>query len=65
MMTFKEILKNTEDQVLKGLILKVKNETMKKDISWHETYPHLLELLKYDENIFDQVIRLVLNKQFK
>jgi hypothetical protein len=64
-MTFKEILKNTEDQVLKGLILKVKNETMKKEISWHDVRPHLSELLKYDENIFNQVVRLVLNKQFK
>ena len=64
-MTFKEILENTEDQGLKGLILKVKNETMKKDISWHDVHPHLLELLKYDENIFNQVVRLVLNKQFK
>ena len=65
MMSFKEILKNTDDQVLKGLILKVKNETMKKDISWRGVYPHLLELLKYEEDIFNKVIRLVLNKQFK
>jgi len=65
MMSFKGILKNTDDQVLKGLILKVKNETMKKDISWQGVYPHLLELLKYEEDIFNKVIRLVLNKQFK
>ena len=31
-MSFKEILKNTDNQILKGLILKVKNESMKKDI---------------------------------
>ena len=35
-MTFKDILTNLDDQVLKGLVLKVKNECMKKDIKWSE-----------------------------
>ena len=46
MVSFKEILINVDDQILKGLILKLKNESMKKEIFWHDLRPHLLELLK-------------------
>jgi hypothetical protein len=65
MVSFKEILTNVDDQILKGLILKVKNESMKKEIFWHDLRPHLLELLKYDEDVFNKVLLLVLNKKYK
>ena len=55
-MSFKEILKNTNDQVLKGLILKVKNESMKKDMLWPELRIFLKDLKDYDEEIFLKVL---------
>ncbi|MEE2974843.1 MAG: hypothetical protein VX343_00065 [Thermodesulfobacteriota bacterium] len=64
-MTFKEILKQTDDQVLKGLILKVKNETMKDDIEWKIVRKTLKELLEYDEIIFSSVVALIVNKKYK
>mgnify|MGYP001210899372 CR=1 len=64
-MTFKEILKQTDDQVLKGLILKVKNETMKDDIEWKIVRETLKELLEYDEIIFSSVVALIVNKKYK
>ena len=64
-MTFKEILKQTDDQVLKGLILKVKNETMKDDIEWKIVRKTLKELLEYDEIIFSSVVALTVNKKYK
>ena len=64
-MTFKEILKQTDDQVLKGLILKVKNETMQDDIEWKLVRQHLKELLEYDEIIFSSVVALIVNKKYK
>ncbi|GIR28999.1 hypothetical protein CM15mP43_06230 [bacterium] len=51
-MSFKEILKNTDNQILKGLILKVKNESMKKDIKFSDLRKNLLELMEYDEKVF-------------
>ena len=64
-MTFKEILKQTDDQVLKGLILKVKNETMKDNIEWKIVRKTLKELLEYDEIIFSSVVALIVNKKYK
>ena len=64
-MTFKEVLKQTDDQVLKGLILKVKNETMKDDIEWKIVRKTLKELLEYDEIIFSSVVALIENKKYK
>ena len=46
-MTFKDILTNLDDQVLKGLVLKVKNECMKKDIQWSEVRVFLKNLKDY------------------
>jgi len=64
-MTFKEILNKTDDQILKGLILKVKNEAMKDDITWKDLRNHLQKLLEYDEQIFSLVVNLVVNKKYK
>ena len=64
-MSFKEILKNTENQILKGLILKVKNESMKKDIKFSDLRKNLLELMEYDEKVFFDVIKLVTRKKYK
>ena len=61
-MSFKEILKNTDNQILKGLILKVKNESMKKDIKFSDLRKNLLELMEYDEKVFFDVIKLVTRK---
>ena len=57
-MSFKEILKNTDNQILKGVILKVKNESMKKDIKFSDLRKNLLELMEYDEKVFFDVIKL-------
>ena len=62
---FKDITNKTNDQVLKGLILKVKNESQKRDISFSDVRPHLLDLLNYDKKIFDDVIFLVLNNKYR
>ena len=64
-MSFKEILKNNDNQILKGLILKVKNESMKKDIKFSDLRKNLLELMEYDENVFFDVIKLVTRKKYK
>ena len=64
-MSFKEILKNTDNQILKGLILKVKNESMKKDIKFSDLRKNLLELMEYDEKVFFYVIKLVTRKKYK
>ena len=64
-MSFKEILNNTDNQILKGLILKVKNESMKKDIKFSDLRKNLLELMEYDEKVFFDVIKLVTRKKYK
>ena len=64
-MSFREILKNTNNQILKGLILKVKNESMKKDIKFSDLRKNLLELMEYDEKVFFDVIKLVTRKKYK
>ena len=64
-MSFKEILKNTDNQILKGFILKVKNESMKKDIKFSDLRKNLLELMEYDEKVFFDVIKLVTRKKYK
>ena len=64
-MTFKDILNNLDDQVLKGLVLKVKNECMKKDIQWSEVRVFLKNLKDYDEQIFLAVLNLVIEKKYK
>ena len=64
-MSFKEILKTTDNQILKGLILKVKNESMKKDIKFSDLRKNLLELMEYDEKVFFDVIKLVTRKKYK
>lgn len=64
-MSFKDILKNTDNQILKGLILKVKNESMKKDIKFSDLRKNLLELMEYDEKVFFDVIKLVTRKKYK
>ena len=64
-MTFKDILTNLVDQVLKGLVLKVKNECMKKDIQWSEVRVFLKNLKDYDEQIFLAVLNLVIEKKYK
>ena len=64
-MTFKDILTNLDDQVLKGLVLKVKNECMKKDIQWSEVRDFLKNLKDYDEQIFLAVLNLVIERKYK
>ena len=64
-MTFNDILTNLDDQVLKGLVLKVKNECMKKDIQWSEVRVFLKNLKDYDEQIFLAVLNLVIEKKYK
>ena len=64
-MSFKEILKKTDDQILKGLVLKVKNESMKKNIKFSDLRKNLLELMEYDEKVFFDVIKLVTRKKYK
>ena len=64
-MTFKDILTNLDDQVLKGLVLKVKNECMKKDIQLSEVRVFLKNLKDYDEQIFLAVLNLVIEKKYK
>ena len=64
-MSFKEILKNTDNQILKGLILKVKNESMKKDIKFSDLRKNLLELMEYDEKVLFDGIKLVTRKKYK
>ena len=64
-MTFKDILTNLDDQVLKGLVLKVKNECMKKDIQWSEVRVFLKNLKDYDEQVFLAVLNLVIEKKYK
>tara|TARA_B100001248_G_scaffold79784_1_gene57823 strand:+ start:6645 stop:6839 length:195 start_codon:yes stop_codon:yes gene_type:complete len=64
-MSFKEILKKTDDQILKGLVLKVKNESMKKNIKFSDLRINLLELMDYDESVFIDVLKLVVRKNYR
>ena len=64
-MSFKEILKKTDDQTLKGLVLKVKNESMKKNIKFSDLRINLLELMDYDESVFIDVLKLVVRKNYR
>ena len=64
-MSFKEILKKTDDQILKGLVLKVKNESMKKNIKFSDLRINLLELMEYDESVFFDVLKLVVIKNYR
>lgn len=64
-MSFKEIIQNIDDQKLKAIILKIKNEGMKKELLFNELSPYLVELYNYDIDIFNKVIVLVINRKFK
>ena len=64
-MSFKEILKKTDDQILKGLVLKVKNESMKKNIKFSDLRINLLELMDYNESVFIDVLKLVVRKNYR
>ena len=64
-MKFKDILQKTEDQVLKGLILKVTNESMKKEMLWSELRTFLKDLKDYDEEVFIKVSSLITEKKYK
>tara|TARA_B100000579_G_scaffold20201_1_gene14211 strand:- start:2767 stop:2961 length:195 start_codon:yes stop_codon:yes gene_type:complete len=64
-MKFKDILDNTNDQVLKGLILKVKNESKKKEMLWSDLKVFLKELKEYDNEVFLKVSSLIVEKKYK
>lgn len=64
-MKFKDILNNTNDQVLKGLILKVKNESKKKDMLWSDLKVFLKDLKEYDEEVFLKVLSLIVEKKYR
>ena len=64
-MSSKEILKKTDDQILKGLVLKVKNESMKKNIKFSDLRINLLELMEYNESVFFDVLKLVVRKNYR
>ena len=63
-MSFKEIIQNIEDQKLKAIVLKIKNEGMKKEF-FSELSPYLVQLHEYNLEIFNKVIILVINRKFK
>ena len=64
-MSFKEIIQNIEDQRLKAIVLKIKNEGMKKELLFSELSPYLVQLHEYNLEIFNKVIILVINRKFK
>lgn len=64
-MSFKEIVQNIEDQKLKAIVLKIKNEGMKKELLFSELSPYLVQLHEYNLEIFNKVIILVINRKFK
>lgn len=64
-MSFKEIIQNIEDQRLKAIVLKIKNEGMKKELLFSELSPYLVQLHEYNLEIFNKVIVLVINRKFE
>ena len=50
-MSFKEIIQNIEDQKLKAIVLKIKNEGMKKELLFNDLSPYLAQLYNYDIEI--------------
>ena len=64
-MSFKEIIQNIKDQKLKAIVLKIKNEGMKKELLFSELSPYLVQLHEYNLEIFNKVIILVINRKFK
>ena len=51
--------------LIKFLVFQGENESQKRDISFSDVRPHLLDLLNYDKKIFDDVIFLVLNNKYR
>lgn len=64
-MSFREIIQNIEDQRLKAIVLKIKNEGMKRELLFSELSPYLVQLHEYNLEIFNKVIVLVINRKFK
>lgn len=64
-MMFKDILKNIDDQILKGLILKVKNESRKKEILWSDLRVFLKDLKDYDEEVFIKVLDQIIERKYR
>ena len=62
---FKDILKNIDDQILKGLILKVKNESRKKEILWSDLRVFLKDLKDYDEEVFIKVLDQIIERKYR
>lgn len=53
-------IKNLKNQELKVLLLKLKNEIKKSDVTWEQIKDILLELLDKDKKVFAEIIPLIL-----
>jgi hypothetical protein len=57
---FDAYIRNIEDQELKGILLKLKNEMKKPDAPWETIKKILQSLLDKDKEVFEEVIPLIL-----
>ena len=58
--TLDSYTKSIEDQELKGIVLKLKNELRKPDAAWETIKPLLHSLYEKDDKIFTEVVVLII-----
>ena len=58
--TLDSYTKSIEDQELKGIVLKLKNELRKPDAAWETIKPLLHSLYEKDDKIFAEVAVLII-----
>ena len=58
--TLDSYIRKTEDQELKGLLLKLKNGIRKPDVSWDSVRSVLESLHRKNSRVFNEVVPLVI-----
>lgn len=59
-MTLDIYIRKMDDQELKGILLKLKNELRKPDVTWDIVKPLLASVYEKDSKVFSQIATLVI-----
>lgn len=60
-MSLSEYIKNTQNQEIKVILLKLKNELNKEDVTWDQIKPVLKSLGKKDSTVLHDIVPLILD----
>lgn len=60
-MSLSEYIKNTQNQEIKVILLKLKNELNKEDVTWDQIKPVLKSLGKKDDTVLHDIVPLILD----